>query len=51
MLPGPATRTKRWVRRHAWPVQQAAPKRRPELVGAPIDAVTPTASARATGAP
>ncbi|BBU21450.1 DUF4873 domain-containing protein [Mycobacterium xenopi] len=41
MLPGPATRTKRWVRRHAWPVQQAAPKRRPELVGAPIDAVTP----------
>ncbi|ORB15925.1 DUF4873 domain-containing protein [Mycobacterium noviomagense] len=40
ILLGPTARAKRWLRRHAEPMQRAAAPRRPELVRSAIDTVT-----------
>ncbi|WP_414687790.1 DUF4873 domain-containing protein [Mycobacterium sp.] len=40
ILRGPTARAKRWLRRHAEPMQRATIPRRPEPVRSPIDSVT-----------
>jgi cation diffusion facilitator CzcD-associated flavoprotein CzcO len=40
VLLGPTARAKRWLRRHAEPLQRATTPRRPELVRSPIETMT-----------
>ncbi|WP_375488400.1 DUF4873 domain-containing protein [uncultured Mycobacterium sp.] len=40
VLHGPLARRRRWMRRQAWPMQQARSHRQPELMRSPIETVT-----------